>query len=112
VFKISISEESSWSGGCLSLGVTALDVDGIDGVLSGGLGDLPSDTWFLSGSQVRRNKEVLRHLFCPNLQWLVPGDRLGLKLTPENTLHFLINNEDLGEMADNLPRVTNILYTI
>jgi hypothetical protein len=91
--------------------VTALDVDSIEGVLSGALSELPADTWFLSGSQVWRNKEVLRHLFCPNLQWLVPGDRIGLRLTAEGSLRFLINSEDLGEMADNLPRVIHARIT-
>ncbi|XP_059483047.1 neuralized-like protein 4 [Neocloeon triangulifer] len=106
VFEVIISEESPSSSGCLSVGATSLDLDLVEAVPGGGggLADVGADTWFVSGSQVQRNHELLKPLFCPNLQWLVLGDRIGLRLTAENSLRLLLNNEDLGEIADSLPK--------
>ncbi|CAB3373695.1 Hypothetical predicted protein [Cloeon dipterum] len=98
-FEVTISEESPSSSGCLSVGVTSLDVETAEVVsVSNGLADLTPDTWFIMGSQV--------DLKCGTIT------RIGLRLTPENSLRLLINSEDLGEVAENLPRRLFAVYDI
>lgn len=54
---------------------------------------------------MRRNSTVLKVNYCPSLEWLVTGNRVGVRLDGDGNLHFLLNGEDMGVAATNLPKV-------
>jgi len=54
---------------------------------------------------VRRNSTVLKVNYCPSLEWLVTGNRVGVRQDGDGNLHFLLNGEDMGVAATNLPKV-------
>lgn len=65
-----------------------------------------ADTWWVSGSDVRRNgSSVLRLNFCPNLGRLLVGDRIGIKKTSDGAMRLYINGEDFGIAATNVTKV-------
>lgn len=41
--------------------------------------------------------------YCPSLEWLRVGDKIGIKRTHEGNLKFYINGEDMGVAASNIP---------
>lgn len=43
--------------------------------------------------------------YCPSLDWLQVGDKIGLKRTQEANLKFYINGEDMGIAATNVPEL-------
>lgn len=43
--------------------------------------------------------------YCPSLEWLRVGDKIGLKRTHEGNLKFYINGEDMGIAASNIPEM-------
>lgn len=43
--------------------------------------------------------------YCPSLDWIRVGDKIGLKRTQEGNLKFYINGEDMGVAASNLPEM-------
>ena len=59
----------------------------------------------LLGNEVRRNSTILRVNYCPSLEWLVAGNRVGVRRDADGNLHFLLNGEDMGVAATNLPKV-------
>lgn len=43
--------------------------------------------------------------YCPSLEWLRVGDKIGLKRTHEGNLKFYINGEDMGIAASSIPEM-------
>ena len=64
-----------------------------------------ADTWFISGSQVRKNNTLLKENYCVNLNRLSIGDRVGIRVTSDRVLKLFINGESAGSAAYNLPKV-------
>jgi neuralized-like protein 4 len=61
----------------------------------------------LPGNEVRRNSTTLKVNYCPSLEWLVAGNRVGVRRDGDGNLRFLLNGEDMGIAATNLPEVRN-----
>jgi neuralized-like protein 4 len=59
----------------------------------------------LTGNEVHRNSTTLRVNYCPSLEWLVTGNRVGVRRDSDGNLRFLLNGEDMGVAATNLPEV-------
>lgn len=57
------------------------------------------------GNEVRHAGHVLCLNYCPSLDWLRVGDKIGLKRTHEGNLKFYLNSEDMGVAASNLPEM-------
>lgn len=55
------------------------------------------------GNQVRYKNHCLNWNYCPSLDWLRVGDKIGLKRTTEGNLKFYINSEDMGVAASSVP---------
>jgi hypothetical protein len=102
---VSISAEASQWAGSLRIGVTSLEIAGPPTSLPQSVTDITADTWFVVGSQVRRNKSLLKLHFCPSLDWLLPGDRVGIVLSADYSLRLMVNSEDMGVAVTMLPRV-------
>ena len=50
------------------------------------VGGICADTWYIAGSQVRKNQTVIKENYCVNLNRLSQGDRVGLKVSVDRTL--------------------------
>lgn len=110
---MSISAEAGQWAGSLRIGVTSLDVaTALPANLAASITDMTSDTWFIAGSQVRRNNTILKLHFCPSLDWLLPGDRVGLLLSADLSLRLLVNSEDMGVAVTALPKVQHVYHEL
>ncbi|XP_051170351.1 neuralized-like protein 4 [Leptopilina boulardi] len=107
LFEISIQEVArEWSG---SLRIGVLSHENGNWLTSmnlvPGMTCIPSDSWFLTGNEIRHKGYVLCMNYCPSLDWIRVGDKIGLKRTQEGNLKFYINGEDMGVAASNLPEM-------
>lgn len=68
---------------------------------------IPESTWFVAGSGVWRNSNLMKENYCVHLGRLGVGDRLGVCVSSDQSLRLYINGEDMGVAAHNLP---NVLY--
>ncbi|KAG9460240.1 hypothetical protein GDO78_023123, partial [Eleutherodactylus coqui] len=97
-----------WSGSS-HIGVTSIpphEAPFLGGGLPPSAVDLRSRvTWLVSGSEVLRNGQRLRENYCSNLERIRVGCRLGVRRDSDDTLHFLINGEDMGAAASGIPKV-------
>ncbi|KOC67724.1 Neuralized-like protein 4 [Habropoda laboriosa] len=107
IFEIAIQEaDRKWSG-CLRIGVVKNEsgkwLTSIN--LVPGIGSISTDAWYLIGNEVRHNGYVLCMNYCPSLEWLRVGDKIGMKRTHEGNLKFYINGEDMGVAASDIPEM-------
>ncbi|CAD6237103.1 GSCOCG00002142001-RA-CDS, partial [Cotesia congregata] len=114
LFEIAIQEVAyEWSGS-LKIGVvenpngnwlTSMD-------LVPGMTSIPVDAWYLTGNEVRYKGNVLSSNYCPSLDWLRVGDKLGVKRSHEGNLKFYINGEDMGVAAVNVPEMVWVVVEL
>ncbi|CAL7942693.1 unnamed protein product [Xylocopa violacea] len=109
LFEIVIREVARQWSGCLRIGVikneTGNWLTSMNLVPSMGSLVLSTDAWYLTGNEVRHNGYVLSMNYCPSLEWLRVGDKIGVKRTHEGNLKFYINGEDMGIAASNIPEM-------
>ncbi|XP_029436283.1 neuralized-like protein 4 isoform X1 [Rhinatrema bivittatum] len=103
VFEVKIDElDEKWSGS-IRLGVSTLLPSDVPYTVTG----LPATTldlrskvtWLVTGSEVRRNGSLLRQNYGCSLERLAMGNRVGVKRCADDTMHILINGEDMGPAA-------------
>nr|CAD7196670.1 unnamed protein product [Timema douglasi] len=106
VFEVCIQEMSFQWSGTLHIGVTTLQVSDTypAGNLPPSIAGLSADSWYITGNEVRRNNMTLKVNYCPSLEWLVVGSKVGVKKCADGSLHFLFNGEDMGVAATGLPK--------
>uniref|UniRef100_A0A8V0XDZ8 Neuralized E3 ubiquitin protein ligase 4 n=1 Tax=Gallus gallus TaxID=9031 RepID=A0A8V0XDZ8_CHICK len=62
--------------------------------------DLPSPpTWLVTGAEVRHNGTTARHNYGVNLERLTVGNRLGVRRGADDSMHILVDGEDMGPAA-------------
>ncbi|XP_059386856.1 neuralized-like protein 4 [Carassius carassius] len=104
VFEVKINKvDDRWSGS-LHVGLTTLQPPELPSCplsgLSPSLTQLRSKvTWVLSGSEVRRNGVLQRQNYGCSLDRLTVGNRVGVKRCSDDTMHILIDGEDMGPAA-------------
>ncbi|KAM4678136.1 neuralized-like protein 4 isoform 2-T2 [Discoglossus pictus] len=108
VFEVRVERmDPHWSGSCC-IGVTSLpphDALSIGGGLPARALELRSRvTWLVSGSEVKRNGQRIRENYCNNLDRIQVGCRLGIRRDSDDTIHILINGEDMGAAASGIPK--------
>ena len=64
------------------------------------------------GSEVRRAGGTVRSNYCPSLDRLRRGDRIGVRCTADGCLRLVINGEDMGVAASGLPKVGRLRSAI
>lgn len=64
------------------------------------------------GNEVRHSGCVLCPNYCPSLEWLCVGDKIGLKRTHDGNLKFYINGEDMGIAASNVPEMVHAIIEL
>uniref|UniRef100_A0A672LNB3 Neuralized-like protein 4 n=1 Tax=Sinocyclocheilus grahami TaxID=75366 RepID=A0A672LNB3_SINGR len=104
VFEVKINKvDDKWSGS-LHVGLTTLQPPDLPSCplsgLSPSLTQLRSKvTWVLAGSEVRRNGVLQRQNYGCSLDRLTVGNRVGVKRCSDDTMHILIDGEDMGPAA-------------
>uniref|UniRef100_A0A8C8C7D8 Neuralized-like protein 4 n=1 Tax=Oncorhynchus tshawytscha TaxID=74940 RepID=A0A8C8C7D8_ONCTS len=104
LFEVKIDEvDDQWSGS-LHMGLTTLAPPELPSCpmsgLSPSLTQLRSKvTWLLAGSEVRRNGLLQRQNYGASLDRLTVGNRVGVKRCSDDTMHVLIDGEDMGPAA-------------
>ncbi|XP_070977700.1 neuralized-like protein 4 isoform X2 [Oncorhynchus clarkii lewisi] len=104
LFEVKIDEvDNQWSGS-LHMGLTSLAPPELPScpmsALSPSLTQLRAKvTWLLAGSEVRRNGVLQRQNYGASLDRLTVGNRVGVKRCSDDTMHVLIDGEDMGTAA-------------
>lgn len=62
-----------------------------------------------SGNQVWYNQSLIMNNYCPSLDRLREGDRVGIKYTVDRTLHLFVNGHDQGTAVHNISEVITYL---
>ncbi|XP_073420158.1 neuralized-like protein 4 isoform X2 [Dendrobates tinctorius] len=108
VFEVKVERlDLHWSGSC-HIGVTSIPPHEAP-FLGGGLPTTAVDlrsrvTWLVSGSEVLRNGQRLRENYCSSLDRIRAGCRLGVRHDSDDTLHIVINGDDMGAAASGIPK--------
>ncbi|XP_011150194.1 neuralized-like protein 4 isoform X2 [Harpegnathos saltator] len=107
MFEIAIQEVAREWSGCLRIGVLSNETGNwlTSMNLVPGMTSIPNDAWYLTGNEVRHTGFVLASNYCPSLDWLRVGDKIGMKRTHEGNLKFYVNSEDMGVAASNVPEM-------
>ncbi|XP_041094143.1 neuralized-like protein 4 isoform X2 [Polyodon spathula] len=101
LFEVKIDEvDERWSGS-LHIGLTTLQPADIPCTsLSACLLDLRTKvTWLVTGSEVRRNGILQKQNYGCSLDRLRVGNRVGVKRCSDDSMHILIDGEDMGPAA-------------
>ncbi|XP_015586465.1 neuralized-like protein 4 [Cephus cinctus] len=107
IFEIAIQEVAREWSGSLRIGVVSYE----DGNWLTSMNLVPAmtsilaDAWYLIGNEVRHKGYVLCLNYCPSLDWLRVGDKIGMKRTHDGHLKFYVNGEDMGVAASNVPEM-------
>ncbi|XP_076042886.1 neuralized-like protein 4 isoform X2 [Oratosquilla oratoria] len=107
MFEVRLDKICGQYSGAMGIGLTTLGINDAYpvGSLPSTLGGLDKDSWWVTGSDCKRNNgTVLRLNFCPNLNRLVMGDRVGIKKCTDGTMRLFINGEDFGIAASNITK--------
>lgn len=107
LFEIAIQEVAREWSGCLRIGALSNETGNwlTSMNLVPGMTSIPNDSWYLTGNEVRHTGFVLASNYCPSLDWLRVGDKIGMKRTHEGNLKFYINGEDMGVAASDVPEM-------
>lgn len=107
MFEIAIQEVAREWSGCLRIGVLSNETGNwlTSMNLVPGMTSIPNDAWYLTGNEVRHTGFVLASNYCPSLDWLRVGDKIGMKRTHEGNLKFYVNGEDMGVAASDVPEM-------
>ncbi|XP_034146279.1 neuralized-like protein 4 [Esox lucius] len=104
LFEVKIDEvDDQWSGS-LHVGLTTLAPPELPSCPMSGLSPSLTQlrakvTWLLAGSEVRRNGVLQRQNYGASLDRLMVGNRVGVKRCSDDTMHVLIDGEDMGPAA-------------
>ncbi|CAM2110649.1 unnamed protein product [Caretta caretta] len=100
VFEVKIEElDEKWSGS-FHVGLTTLLPSEVPYAATGlpaSLLELHSKaTWLVAGSEVRRNGQLQKQNYGCSLERLGVGNRVGVKRCADDTMHILVDGEDMG----------------
>jgi len=75
------------------MGVTTLNIfeESSPALLPAKISGLAADTWYVKGSAVYKNQQVIKENYCVNFNRLCVGDKVGVKICSNRSLKFYIN---------------------
>ncbi|XP_012868581.1 PREDICTED: neuralized-like protein 4, partial [Dipodomys ordii] len=111
VFEVKVEElDEKWAGS-LRLGLTTLAPGEMGPGAGGGPGLPPSlpelrtkTTWMVSSCEVRRDGQLQRMNYGRNLERLGVGSRVGIRRGTDDTMHILVDGEDMGPAASGIAK--------
>ncbi|EDW41441.1 neuralized-like protein 4 [Drosophila sechellia] len=108
-FEIKLTSVNSMFAGCLSIGVTDLNLsdESVRKKLPTSLRRIPANVWYVSGNEVCLNSSCLQRSLA-SLEWLRVDDRITLERV-ENSLNILLNSENVNIQFHNIP---NDVYVV
>ena len=102
LFEVKIDEVDVMFSGGIKVGLTTFNVNASEATkISQDLSKL-SDSWWLEGSSVLRNGQVIKQNYGPCLERLSVGDKVGVKRTQDGAMKIVINGEDVGAACSGL----------
>uniref|UniRef100_A0A069DZT6 Putative notch signaling protein n=1 Tax=Panstrongylus megistus TaxID=65343 RepID=A0A069DZT6_9HEMI len=104
IFEICLMGYTKHWAGSLLLGVTTYSPSTTEPSPPSSITSIREPTRFLQGGALMQNDEVLKPYYCQSLDWLRPGNRLGVKRCHDSSLHFYIDGVDIGTAVYNLPK--------
>ncbi|KAJ7313244.1 hypothetical protein JRQ81_004526 [Phrynocephalus forsythii] len=103
VFEVKIDElDEKWSGSVHVGLTTLLPLDApytVTGLPASVLELRSKVTWLVTGCEVRRNGLLQKQNYGCSLERLGVGSRIGVKRCTDDTMHILIDGEDMGPAA-------------
>ncbi|KAK7804745.1 hypothetical protein U0070_023011 [Myodes glareolus] len=111
VFEVKVEElDEKWAGS-LRLGLTTLAPEEMGPGAGSGPGLPPSlpelrtkSTWMVSSCEVRRDGHLQRMNYGRNLERLGVGSRVGIRRGADDTMHILVDGEDMGPAATGIAK--------
>ncbi|XP_036077915.1 neuralized-like protein 4 isoform X8 [Rousettus aegyptiacus] len=111
VFEVKVEElDEKWAGS-LRLGLTTLAPGEMGSGAGGGPGLPPSlpelrtkTTWMVSSCEVMRDGQLQRMNYGRNLERLGVGSRVGIRRGTDDTMHIVIDGEDMGPAATGIAK--------
>ncbi|XP_012042103.3 neuralized-like protein 4 isoform X2 [Ovis aries] len=111
IFEVKVEElDEKWAGS-LRLGLTTLAPGDMGPGAGGGPGLPPSlpelrtkTTWMVSSCEVRRDGQLQRMNYGRNLERLGVGSRVGIRRGADDTMHILVDGEDMGPAATGIAK--------
>ncbi|KAF6299225.1 neuralized E3 ubiquitin protein ligase 4 [Rhinolophus ferrumequinum] len=111
VFEVKVEElDEKWAGS-LRLGLTTLAPGEMGPGAVSGPGLPPSlpelrtkTTWMVSSCEVRRDGQLQRMNYGRNLERLGVGSRVGIRRGADDTMHILVDGEDMGPAATGIAK--------
>ncbi|XP_041520576.1 neuralized-like protein 4 isoform X1 [Microtus oregoni] len=111
VFEVKVEElDEKWAGS-LRLGLTTLAPEEMGPGAGSGPGLPPSlpelrtkSTWMVSSCEVRRDGHLQRMNYGRNLERLGVGSRVGIRRGADDTMHVLVDGEDMGPAATGIAK--------
>ncbi|XP_060219402.1 neuralized-like protein 4 isoform X2 [Meriones unguiculatus] len=111
VFEVKVEElDEKWAGS-LRLGLTTLAPEDMGPGAGSGPGLPPSlpelrtkTTWMVSSCEVRRDGHLQRMNYGWNLERLGVGSRVGIRRGADDTMHILVDGEDMGPAATGIAK--------
>ncbi|XP_054716329.1 neuralized-like protein 4 [Uloborus diversus] len=70
------------------------------------------DTWLLFDTHVLKNRKLLRRNYAFDYRFLSIGDKVGVKIFNDNSLHFFLNGVDLGLADLNMPKNLRVVADV
>lgn len=107
IFEVRVDSISNKWAGSLQVGLTTLAISDSTSfaILPSQATDLKAKTtWVVTGSEVRKNGVVVKENYGPSLDRLCLSSRIGVKRSADGNMHLLINGEDVGVAANNIPK--------
>ncbi|XP_033095414.1 neuralized-like protein 4 [Anneissia japonica] len=105
-FEVEVEKlDKKWSG-CLVIGLTSFVPETPPShALPNYAVDIKSRaTWLLQGSDVKRNGVVVKENYTGSVVRLEVGSTIGVQRQADNSMHIIINGEDAGAAATNIPK--------
>uniref|UniRef100_A0A0A9ZGY0 Neuralized-like protein 4 n=3 Tax=Lygus hesperus TaxID=30085 RepID=A0A0A9ZGY0_LYGHE len=99
LFDVCIDSYTGHWAGSLAMGVTPTPPGKYQGFSS-----LQEPYWYIQGNSLMYCGEVLKPHYCSSIEWLRPGNRLGVKRCADSSIHFYIDGVDQGVAAFNVPK--------
>uniref|UniRef100_A0A8D0HP83 Neuralized E3 ubiquitin protein ligase 4 n=1 Tax=Sphenodon punctatus TaxID=8508 RepID=A0A8D0HP83_SPHPU len=116
IFEVKIDElDEKWSGSVHVGLTTLLPLDApytVTGLPASVLELRSKVTWLVAGSEVRRNGILQKQNYGCSLERLGVGSRVGVKRCADDTMHILIDGEDMGPAATGVAKSVYVVLDL
>lgn len=110
VFEVRIdSVDVVWSNS-LKVGLSTFRVNDAEGSKTPSCMSTAGDCWWLDGTRVLKNNQLLKLNYGPSIDRLTIGDRVGIKRSGDGCMRLVVNGEDMGTAACSVPPAPHAVF--